>query len=97
MGLNFGGGDDVFTLGFGRQVKLVREFHIFDRWGNIIFSGENIDIDQNGQMVQGWDGRFGNESTRTTFVNPGVYVWYAEVRFIDNASVVFAGDVTVLK
>jgi len=93
-----GNRNDIFRLGFGSQVKLVREFHIFDRWGNIIFTADDIELDSNNEMSVGWDGRFGDQSSsRTNFVNPGVYVWYAKILFIDGVILPYAGDVTVIR
>lgn len=92
-----GNRNDVFRLGFGRQVKRVSEFHIFDRWGNIIYTDTDIDLDADNEMSRGWDGRFGDQTSRTTFVNPGVYVWYAKVLFIDGELLPYAGDVTIVR
>lgn len=91
--------NSTFVLGFGRQAEIVQEFCIFDRWGNQIYIGKNIELDQNNTMVSGWDGRFGSEVNQrgSGQVNPGVYVWYADVLFIDGVVVSFAGDVTVIK
>ena len=41
---------------------------------------------------RGWDGKFNGKE-----VNPGVYTWYAKVHFIDNVTLPFAGDITVLR
>lgn len=98
MGEGFPGDrNDVFRLGFGNQVKLVKEFHIFDRWGNIIYTATDVELDGNNEMAQGWDGRFGKDTNLTKFVNPGVYVWFAKVLFIDGELLPYAGDVTIVR
>ncbi len=91
--------ESVFKLGFGRQAERVVEFCIFDRWGNQIYLGKDIELDQNNEMVSGWDGRFGTAvgQTGSAQVNPGVYVWYADVLFIDGEIIPLAGDVTIIK
>ena len=89
--------NNIFKLGFGNQVKRVSEFAIYDRWGNQIFLLNEVELDSNNMMANGWDGTHARGAGFSQFVNPGVYVWYAEVRFIDNVEVVFAGDVTVLR
>jgi len=90
--------NSVFRLGFGRQVSIVQEFAIYDRWGSEIFKGSDITLDANNEMTVGWDGSFGRNSGRgTQFVNPGVYVWYVEVLFIDDVVESFAGDVTIFR
>jgi len=90
--------NNVFKLGFGRQVEIVQEFSIYDRWGSQIYQGSNIELDQNNRMISGWNGRFGTGTGTSGVreVNPGVYVWYAKVLFIDGVSQSFAGDVTSL-
>ncbi len=91
--------NSVFKLGFGRQAELIEEFSIYDRWGSQIYVGTDIELDENNEMVSGWNGRFGigNGSSGSKQVNPGVYVWLARVRFIDGVSLSFAGDVTIIK
>lgn len=91
--------NNTFKLAFGRQVEIVQEFSIYDRWGSQIYQGSNIELDQDNQMISGWNGRFGTGtgSTGTREVGPGVYVWYAKVLFIDGVSQAFAGDVTIIK
>ena len=42
--------------------------------------------------LQGWDGFFNGKP-----VNPGVYAWMADVRFVDNETLTFSGDVTVYR
>ena len=70
--------------------ELVEEFNVFDRWGSLIFSVTNVPISD--APFQGWDGKVGG-----VFANPGVYVWMAKIRFIDNISLVYKGDVTVVR
>lgn len=89
--------NSVFVIGLGPQVEIVEELLIYDRWGSEIFKCENIDPDASGI---GWDGSFGDcaDSARLlNYVDPGVYVYTATIRFIDNEVITYAGDVTVLK
>ena len=95
-----GSGDNsLWRLGFGPQAELVEEIFIFDRWGNEIYKDLNVAINADNEMEGGWDGRFGGDTGGggTQFVNPGVFAWLAKVRFIDNVSVVFSGDITVVR
>ena len=95
-----GSGDNsLWRLGFGPQAELVEEIFIFDRWGNEIYKDLNVAINADNEMEGGWDGRFGGGTGGggTQFVNPGVFAWLAKVRFIDNVSVVFSGDITVVR
>ncbi|NNE15851.1 MAG: hypothetical protein HKN51_12785 [Saprospiraceae bacterium] len=87
--------NSVFTLEFGPQVELIEEFTVFDRWGNPIFKCDNIDPQD---PIFEWDGRFGDcNGSFQDFVNPGVFVWVAQVRFIDNVTLPYIDDVTVLR
>ena len=62
---------------------------IYDRYGNLMYNGSNI---PHNQYDQGWDGKFNGQK-----VNPGVYTWYARVRFIDGVSQEYGGDITVVE
>jgi hypothetical protein len=62
-------------------------FEVFDRWGNKMFSTEQPDL--------GWRGVF-----RADDMNPGVYVWYIQVKFAfcgREREMFFEGDVTVVR
>lgn len=90
-----GDANSIFTLGFGRQAELIEELIIYDRWGNPIYKCENIEPNN---PNLGWDGSFGDcNSTTSDLVNPGVFVWMAKVRFIDQVVITYVNDVTVLK
>jgi len=88
--------NSVFNIGAGRQVEIIEELCVFDRWGNIIFTCRDIEPnDPDG----GWDGRVGvcGDNSFSNFVDNGVYVWTAKIRFIDGVVLTYADDVTVLK
>lgn len=90
-----GDANSIFTLGFGRQAELIEELIIYDRWGNPIYKCENIEPNEPGL---GWDGSFGDcNGTTRNLVNPGVFVWLAKVRFIDQEVITYVDEVTVLK
>jgi len=80
--------DKVVVFG-GRDVDNIESFQIFDRWGEKIF--ETLDFKPN-DPSKGWDGKFKGAQAA-----PGVYVYYAVVRFIDGEKIVFKGDVTVFR
>jgi len=68
-------------------VSNIRTFRVFDRWGGLVFENKNIDPTDSSH---GWDGRF-----RGKIVDSGVYVYLAEVEFVDGVTEVLEGDVTV--
>lgn len=83
------GVNDFFNLFGNRAVDNISELIVFDRYGNLMYNG--IDIPHN-QYDQGWDGKFNGRK-----VNPGVYTWYAKVRFIDGVFQEYGGDITVVE
>ncbi|GIV33118.1 MAG: hypothetical protein KatS3mg031_0653 [Chitinophagales bacterium] len=61
------------------------ELHVYDRWGNELFSTTD--------MNQPWDGtRPGGQ-----MVDTGIYVYYAVIKFISGKTKIFKGDVAVLR
>lgn len=64
-------------------------FRIYDRWGNEVYELQNF-LPNNPTI--GWDGTFNGEP-----MNPGVFVWSAEIEFIDGERILYKGDVTVVR
>ena len=66
-------------------------FQVYDRWGGLVYQREkflpNVD-----NLSEGWDGR-----AKGDFVNPGVFVYIAEVKFLDGRVLLYRGDVTVIR
>ena len=85
---NGDGSNDIFYL-TGTEFVTVNEFNIFDRWGNLVYSTISKEL---GESNEGWSGDYNGYP-----VNPGVYVWYAEVEWLDGHIENIAGDVTVLR
>jgi len=73
----------------GRDVESIESFQVFDRWGEQVFEQRNF---QPNDDTKGWDGRAKGEK-----VNPGVFVYWVRVRFVDGEVEVFKGDFTVLR
>jgi len=80
--------NDFFNLSGGPAVERIEFLKVYDRWGNLMYDGQpTINDDFNG-----WDGYFNGRK-----VNPGVYAWMANVRFIDDETLTYSGDITVLR
>jgi hypothetical protein len=73
----------------GRDVELVELFQIFDRWGELVFEQRNF-LHNDDSFA--WNGRVKGQTA-----NPGVFTYYAKVRFIDGETVLFTGDVTLVR
>jgi gliding motility-associated-like protein len=86
---NGDGANDNFFIQGDDKVSKVLIFKVYDRWGELIFSAENIAPND---AAAGWDGTFKGEK-----MNSGVYAWYAEVQYIDGFKELLKGDVTLLR
>jgi len=86
---NSDGINDFFTVyAKTSAVKQIRSFQIYDRFGERVFARENFNPNYD-QM--GWDGRFEQQP-----MNPGVFIWKAEIEFIDGRIEQLYGDVTLM-
>ena len=73
----------------GDPLAIVQLMQIFDRWGNQVFEARNVPVNE---PLKGWDGSFKSEK-----MNPGVFVYYAKVRFNDQRNIELKGDFTLIK
>lgn len=83
------GNNDFFTLYGGPAARRIRRLQIYDRWGEQMFDTKDIPL---GQEPLGWNGTYRNQSMPS-----GVYVYVAEVEFIDDEVLVFKGDLTLVR
>ncbi|MEM8906850.1 MAG: gliding motility-associated C-terminal domain-containing protein [Bacteroidota bacterium] len=86
---NGDGNNDQFYIFAGSGVRRVLRFKVFDRWGEVVYEAEDFPANA---FKFGWDGRF-----RGKDMNPAVFVYFAEVEFIDDEIILYKGDVTLLK
>ncbi len=68
---------------------IVKSFSVYNRWGNKNFSTTNMSLND---AQSGWDGKINNQ-----YPDPGVYVWLAEVEFIDGEKIFYSDDITIIK
>jgi gliding motility-associated-like protein len=83
------GSNQKFTVFSGAGIVEIASLEIFDRWGNLIFSNQKF---QSNDENEGWDGTF-----RGKKVSAGVYVWSAKVVFDNGKTEVFKGDLTIIR
>lgn len=82
--------NDILFIGADPdEVRNIRSFLIFNRWGESVFENYNF---QPNSPAQGWDGNHRNEP-----MNPAVFVYVAEVEMMDGTIVVYKGDVTLIR
>jgi len=71
------------------SVSQINYLRIYDRWGELIFLETNF---QPNDETFGWDGTFRDQE-----LNPGVFVYLAEVMFVSGETLVFRGDLTLIR
>lgn len=86
---NKDGINDQFTIFGNDQLKLIQRLEIFDRWGNALFSGENI---LPNEISQGWDGTYQGRD-----MDPGVYVYQARLELANGATRWIKGEVILIR
>ncbi|MBK9338687.1 MAG: gliding motility-associated C-terminal domain-containing protein [Lewinellaceae bacterium] len=74
---------------YPNHVTGIKSFLVFDRWGNAVF--ERFNFAPNIPEL-GWDG-----TIRGTKAHVGVYTYFAEIEFIDGETILYKGDVTLLR
>lgn len=70
-------------------VRRIKSFLVFSRWGETVY--EYYDFQPN-DPAYSWDG-----THRGQEMNPDVFVWFAEVEFLDGQVLIFEGDVNLVK
>lgn len=86
---NGDGKNDLFQLYANRFVKTIHRFDIYDRWGEWVYSQGKIDA----QAAEfGWDGTFRGQP-----MNNAIFVWVAEVEYINGERVFLKGDITLIR
>jgi len=86
---NGDGLNDYFTLFSGPAAEQILSLRIFDRWGELIFEGENIPLNEESAA---WDGTFRGQK-----LGSGVFVFVAEVAFVNGEIIQYTGDVSLLR
>ncbi len=83
--------NDYFGVSTGAGVKKINFIRVFDRWGELLFTKDNIPAGAD-PNANGWDGTFRNKP-----VDSGVYVYLIDVTFEDGQKLLYRGDVTIVK
>ncbi|MEM8908667.1 MAG: gliding motility-associated C-terminal domain-containing protein, partial [Bacteroidota bacterium] len=86
---NGDGQNDVFQIFADPTIRQVNVFKVFNRWGAEVFSDRNF---QPNDPTHSWDGRLRGEQ-----LNPAVFVYFAEIEFLDGIKMIFKGDVTLVR
>ena len=82
---NSDGINDYFSIFGGPEVASVDHFSIYSRWGELLYESNGFEINDS---QKGWDGFFNGKK-----MNPGVYIYLAQLTFIDGVEEQYSGDV----
>ncbi|MEM1322132.1 MAG: gliding motility-associated C-terminal domain-containing protein [Bacteroidota bacterium] len=87
---NDDGINDDFTVFVdpNNAVRIV-SFRVFDRWGGLLYEAE--DQAPNSELLL-WNGTANGEA-----LDEGVYVYFAEIAFVDGVVLKYAGDVALIR
>jgi gliding motility-associated-like protein len=86
---NGDGNNDLLVINSGNDVFNVRSFIILNRWGEMVFERFNFPTNQ---PTYGWDGNF-----RGKPMNAGVFVYMAEIEFVDGEVEIYSGDIILMR
>ncbi len=86
------GFNDLFQI-YARDgiVKNVKQFVIFDRWGEIVHQRTNFMPTNDTDTDNGWDGYLNGK-----LLNPAVFIYLVEIEFIDGTIEMYKGDLTLV-
>jgi len=83
------GYNDFFNLYSNDRVASILELNIFDRWGDHIYQGLNLNPNDSSS---GWDGKF-----RGKEMSSGIFVYYFKLLMTDGTVLTKYGDITLLR
>jgi len=86
---NGDGNNDIFAVYGSTDVKEVKLFRVFNRWGELVFESENF---RPNDLSNGWDGTFKGER-----LNTAVFVYYTEIELQNGEIITRKGDVTLFR
>ncbi len=89
---NRDGRNEDFRIFACQGVSRVIDVKVFNRWGGLVFGANDL-APNCLDGIQLWDGTT-QDGKR---VNPGVFVYIIEVAFLDGVTLLYRGDVTVLR
>lgn len=90
----FSPNEDGFNDRFNLDVKAntvagIPYMRVMSRFGGIVYECTDCPT---GSVNEGWDGRVGGKP-----IESNVYIWAAEIDFVDGTSQLFTGDITLLR
>ncbi len=86
---NNDGVNDDFGIFSGVGIERIKSFRVFSRAGDLLHERLNA---MSNDPFNHWDGKFQGQP-----LNPGVFVYVAEIEFVDGTTEVFKGEVVLVK
>lgn len=86
---NNDGFNDLFMIFADRDVAKINDFKIMDRWGELVYEQQDF---QPNDPQYGWNGMF-----RGKMFSPQVFVYLAEIEFVDGEVVIYKGGVHLVR
>jgi gliding motility-associated-like protein len=86
---NADGLNDVFYLLASPDVEIVKDFSVFNRWGEKVFQVNSVPPND---PNFGWNGYF-----KSVHAPAGAYVYQATIRFTDGKEQFFKGTVVLIR
>jgi gliding motility-associated-like protein len=83
--------NDVLKIYLDKCIKRVKRFGLYSRWGNQIIES-NFSTQDSPRELDLWDGFIEGKVASNE-----VYVYFVEVEYINGASKIIAGDVTLVR
>jgi len=81
--------NDHFTIYSNYSTVMIEELRVFNRWGDMVYSGQEFPVNQ---PQYGWDGFFNGKN-----ITGGVFVYQAVLRFEDDTTEIIHGDLTITR
>jgi gliding motility-associated-like protein len=86
---NNDGHNDVFYILGGEEVRTLKDFSIFNRWGQKVFQVENAEAND---PKFGWNGLISGKPA-----DAGTYVYFVTITFTDGTTQQFKGTITLIR
>ena len=88
---NGDGLNDLYTIFTSNDTESVNSFKIYDRWGEKVYEAPSSFLPGD-DFNHGWNGQVKGQDAPND-----VYVYVAEITFIDGKTEVFSGDLTLAR
>ena len=86
---NGDGYNDALMIYGGNNIKLIKAFKVFDRHGNLVYQADNFAPND---ASSSWKGDFNGQRLASS-----LFIYWAEVEFIDGYSDIYKGDIALFR